>query len=76
MNTQRRCLLLTVPSALLLSVAALLASNTAMLTGRVTDGSGAVIVGAKVEATNAETNIAFLGETNQEGLYTIPDLPP
>src|SRR5499426_244508 len=54
----------------------LLAGPTATLTGRVTDTSGAVIVGVKVEATNVETNVTFPGETNAEGLYTIPNLPP
>jgi hypothetical protein len=42
----------------------------------VTDPSGAIIAGVKVEATNVETNILFSGETNAEGRYHIPDLPP
>src|ERR1044071_453055 len=54
----------------------LLAGPTATVTGRVTDTSGGVIVGVKVEATNVETNVVFPGETNAEGLYNIPDLPP
>src|SRR5262245_3402295 len=53
----------------------LLAGPTATLTGRVTDTSSAVIAGVKVEATNVETNVTFPGETNAEGLYTIPNLP-
>ena len=54
----------------------LLAGPTATLTGRVTDPSGSVIAGVKVEATNVETNVSFRTETNEEGLYTIPNLPP
>ena len=54
----------------------LLAGPTATLTGRVTDTTGAVIAGVKVEATNVETNVMFPGETNAEGLYNIPNLPP
>jgi len=54
----------------------LLAGPTATLTGRVTDPSGAVIAGVKVEATNVATNVTYPGETNEEGLYTIPNLPP
>src|SRR3989442_4831476 len=54
----------------------LLAGPTATLTGRVTDPSGSVIAGVKVEATNVETNVTFSTETNEEGLYTIPNLPP
>jgi hypothetical protein len=49
---------------------------TATLSGRVTDPSGAIIAGVKVEATNVEANILFSGETNAEGRYHIPDFPP
>src|SRR5262249_48892434 len=63
--------------ALLLPFAAcLVAGPTATLTGRVTDVSGGVIAGVKVEVTNVETNVKFPGETNAEGLYNIPNLPP
>src|SRR5712692_11214002 len=54
----------------------LVAGPTATLTGRVTDPSGGVIPGVKIEATNVETNVTFPGETNAEGLYNIPNLPP
>jgi hypothetical protein len=54
----------------------LLAGPTAMLTGRVTDPSRAVIAGVKVEATNVETNVTYSGETNGQGLYNISNLPP
>jgi hypothetical protein len=57
-------------------VSSLLAGPTATLTGRVTDTSGGVIAGVKVEATNIETNVIYPGETNAEGLYNIPNLPP
>ena len=62
---------------LLMSFAACLtAGPTATLTGRVTDPSGGVIPGVKVEATHVETNVTFPSETNGEGLYNIPNLPP
>ena len=62
---------------LLMSFAAcLVAGPTATLTGRITDISGGVIRGVKVEATNVETNVTSTGETNTEGLYSIPNLPP
>ena len=61
---------------LILFAACLLAGPTATLTGRITDPSGGVIPGVKVEATNVETNVMFPGETNAEGLYNIPNLPP
>jgi len=69
-------LLVLVLFALSVLTDSLLAGPTATLTGRVTDTSGAVIVGVKVEATNVETNVTFPGESNAEGLYNIPNLPP
>jgi hypothetical protein len=63
-------------STLFLVADVVFAGPTATLTGRVTDPSGAIIAGVKVEATNVETNVMFSGETNAEGRYHIPDLPP
>src|SRR5437660_972790 len=54
----------------------LAAGPTATLTGRVTDTSGGVIPAVKVEARNVETNVPYAGETNADGLYSIPNLPP
>lgn len=45
------------------------------ITGRVTDQTGAVIRGAKVTALNVETNDAREVTTNDEGNFTIPQLP-
>lgn len=44
--------------------------------GRVTDPSHASIAGAKVVATNANTNTAISATTNAEGNYEIPYLIP
>jgi hypothetical protein len=60
----------------MLPATCLMAGPTATLAGRVTDTSGGVIAEVKVEATNVETNVVFPGETNGEGLYNIPNLPP
>lgn len=51
-------------------------STSATITGRVTDQQGLVVPGAKVQATNILTNVSYFGETNTEGLYRIPNLPP
>jgi len=51
-------------------------STNASITGRVTDPSKAVIVGAKVAAINAGTNIHFEGATNDSGDYYLTNLPP
>jgi hypothetical protein len=73
---KRPRLLLLLVLAICVFTEPLLAGPTATLTGRVTYPSGAVIAGVKVKATNVETNVTFSGETNAEGLYNIPDLPP
>ncbi|MEZ5367448.1 MAG: carboxypeptidase-like regulatory domain-containing protein, partial [Bryobacterales bacterium] len=46
------------------------------LSGVVTDSSGAAIPGAQVSASNLETGAERTVETNEQGLYTIPLLPP
>lgn len=51
-------------------------AQTASLTGRVTDPSGAVIPGARVTARAEGTGIANSTPTNQDGYYSIPSLPP
>jgi hypothetical protein len=61
---------------LMLPATCLMAGPTATLTGRVTDTRGGVIAGVKVDATNVETNVKFFSETNENGLYNIPNLPP
>jgi len=76
MRTNRLFLLPAVSLLACLVANPLLAGPTATLTGRVTDASGAVIAGVMVTATNEETNVTFTGETNSEGVYIIPDLPP
>ena len=46
----------------------------ATITGTVTDSTGAVIKGATVVATNVETSIETKTTTNDEGVYTVPQL--
>src|SRR2546425_867155 len=46
------------------------------LLGRVTDSSDAVIVGAKVDATNVDTGVRFSSTTNRTGDYIFPLLVP
>jgi hypothetical protein len=61
----------------LLSVLAFSAfSQTAQVTGRVTDTSGAVVPGAKVAATNIETGVARESVSNDAGNYLIMGLLP
>src|SRR5215472_13828055 len=49
--------------------------DRASLSGTVTDPSGAVVAGAKVDATASDTGKARQVLTNEEGIYVIPALP-
>jgi len=51
-------------------------TETARIAGRVTDLSGAVIVGAECKITNIGTNVSTIAATNEDGIYVIPDLHP
>src|SRR5215831_6707443 len=48
----------------------------ATLVGTVTDASGGVVANAKVTATETNTGVSRLGNTNESGNYTFPNLPP
>jgi hypothetical protein len=51
-------------------------SPTGTISGIVTDPTGATIAGAEVLVVNDATRVQFLGKTNEEGIYVIPNLPP
>jgi hypothetical protein len=53
----------------------LCAQVSAVLSGRVTDPSGAVITGAAVTATSQETGLTRTAITNQSGMYELLALP-
>jgi hypothetical protein len=46
----------------------------ATITGSVTDSSGGVIEGAAVTATNVETGVTTKTTTNNDGVYSVPQL--
>src|SRR5579864_6856347 len=50
--------------------------STATLKGTVMDPQGAVIPGVNVSATNAKTGITRSAQTESQGRYQIPALPP
>src|SRR5258708_10554714 len=60
-----------------LSATAILGAQqlTGGIAGTVTDRSGAVIVGAKVKAVHAATNLALTAETAKDGSYQIANIP-
>ena len=51
-------------------------TNTASLSGAVTDPSGSIVPNAAVEIRNMETDVSQSTLTNQAGVYSFPDLPP
>jgi hypothetical protein len=53
----------------------LLQAQTANLRGRVTDESGAIVVGAKV-MLNGSSGVIRSGTSGNDGSYSFPDLPP
>jgi len=50
-------------------------AQTATISGTASDASGAAMVGAKIQATNTETNISQSTVSDAQGRYTISDLP-
>jgi hypothetical protein len=50
------------------------AQNTGIISGRVTDQSGAVVPNAQITVTQTETNVDAASQTNSEGLYRVPSL--
>ncbi|MBZ5500833.1 MAG: TonB-dependent receptor [Acidobacteriia bacterium] len=66
---------LAIPFLSLLLVGNLYAqAEKATLSGTVIDASGAVIVGAKVEAKNVNTGTTYSGATDGQGRYVLPDM--
>src|SRR5260370_9039594 len=58
------------------SLIALAQAATAVVNGQVRDTSGAAIPNASVEVINDATNVRFTTETNDEGIYSVPNVPP
>ncbi len=50
--------------------------STSSINGVVTDATGAVVAGAKVQAKNENTGVTHDGVTSSTGVYTFPSVPP
>src|SRR3954465_5718312 len=64
-------------SALLLlrlALPVLAQNNTGIISGRVTDASGAVLQYAQISITHIETMVGSLSATNSDGLFRVPSL--
>src|SRR5438105_662879 len=51
-------------------------AQTAQMTGRVTDATGAVVPGTNITVTNVGTAAGRRVRTNEDGYYTVPLLLP
>jgi hypothetical protein len=57
-------------------ICSLAQTETATVSGRVTDPQGALLVGAEVVVTNTDTNVRSHQTTNKDGLYVVSALKP
>jgi len=51
-------------------------TQTATVSGRITDGQGQVVPDVEIQLVNVDTNTAATTKTNPEGLYVIPNVYP
>lgn len=58
-----------------LALSALAQTDTATITGVVTDSSGAAVADALIQATNRATTAAYTARSNESGVYVITALP-
>jgi len=72
----RATLLFVAVSWFVLAIIASAQTNTAQLTGRITDKSGGVVQGAHVVAINMNRGNQRETTANEEGYYSCPLLPP
>jgi hypothetical protein len=70
------CVIALLCCCLPLALANAQSASSAQISGTVVDPQGAVVVGAKVIATNAQTGVGRTVATTSTGNYTIPNLPP
>jgi hypothetical protein len=61
---------------LLTTLLAFAQTDSARISGRVTDPTDAVIVGAECTITNLQTNSSTTTTTNEDGIYVLSDLRP
>src|ERR1017187_10844924 len=74
MRTRSTTILLTMLLGLIPNTPLFSQLDTATISGRVTDASGAVVPGAQVTVVNTETNFENVTLSNADGLYRVPTL--
>src|SRR6187200_3001155 len=68
--------LFSIGASALFFVAIPLLAQTAQVSGRVSDTTGAVVPGANITITNVATSLTRNTQTNADGYWAIPLLPP
>ncbi len=74
-----RCAFVTFVSCALFTACGMLyaqTGGTGAISGTITDPTGAMVVGAQVKVTGAETGYTRTSQTNDRGLYLLSLLPP
>lgn len=74
MSRIARCL--STAGVLLLFCIGAVSAQTAQVIGRVSDATGAVVPATSITITNIATNLSRTAQTNTDGYYTVPLLPP
>jgi len=72
----RLCVGVSCAGFFLWSFLALAQSDTATVSGRITDQTDHVLYGTRVDAINVATGVGASALTNTEGIYVLPDLRP
>ena len=60
--------------ALLLTMAALAQNNTGIISGKITDQTGAIVPNAQVTVTQTDTGVNSVSLSNSEGIFRVPGL--
>lgn len=66
----------TLLAAMLIVPAIMAQTSKALISGIITDGTGAVIANAKVTVTDTQRNLDYRADSNESGLYRIIELTP
>ncbi len=70
------CAVVTLACSLFLSPCAFAQSESASVSGRVTDQDNLVMPDVEIEIKNADTGLSYTTKTNGDGFYSFPILPP
>lgn len=69
------CAVVTLDCSLFLLPCAFAQSESASVSGRVTDQDNLVMPEVEVEIKNADTGLSYTTKTNNDGFYSFPILP-